>query len=274
MKWVGGKTKMLRHLVPLYDDQRRIIEPFFGGGALSFHLAAEHPGLEIVANDMLAPVIEIYAAIRDDVDRFIADVDTYADPYLAAGDRSARRACYYQIREQYMTERIDGPAPLFFLLWCAYSGMFRTGKEYPGRFNTSHGFGNEKPGFYHPDRLRATAPLMRSWVFSSVDFADTLEHVDAASFVFLDPPYRGTYTGYTGSGFDEADQVRVAEFFAACDRAGARVVYTNKDLGDRFYDEHFAGYRIDRVPIKYTVNRNSAEVGRPTSFEVVISNSR
>lgn len=272
LKWVGGKKKMLSAIVPHYSGQPTVVEPFFGGGALSFHLAAPNPALHVVANDQLGAVIEIYRAIRDDVEAFITGVEGYAAPYLGAGDKAARRAYYYDVRQRYMEQRVDGPEVLFFLLWTAYSGMFRTGKEFPGRFNTSHGFGIERAGFYHPDRLRATAPLMAGWDFTSGDFYDTLGAVTEDSFVFLDPPYRGTYDGYTDAGFTEDDQLRVAEFFAACDRVGAKVVYTNKDLGDDFYATNFAGYAIARVPIKYMVNRNAPSVGRPTTYEVVISN--
>ncbi len=272
LKWVGGKTKMLPVLLPLYEGQPKVIEPFFGGGALSFRLAAQNPALEVVANDWLPHLIEIYEAVRTDAEAFIRGVDVYATPYLAQTGKDLRRAYYYDIRQKYMTSALDGPEVLFFLLWTAYSGMFRTGKEYPGRFNTSHGFGTEKPGFYHPDRLRAAAPSMASWQLMVGDFTQTLPAVDRDSFVFLDPPYRGTYDGYTDDGFTEADQIRVAEYFKACHELGAKVVYTNKDLGDSFYTTHFAGFTISKVPIRYTVNRNAATVGRPITYEVVISN--
>jgi DNA adenine methylase Dam len=272
LKWVGGKGRLLPHLVPLYDERPRVVEPFFGGGALSFHLAATRPGLRVVGNDLLAPVVEIYEAVRTDVEAFITEVDTFATPYLAAGGKAERRAFYYDVRERYLRRELDGPAVLFFMLWCAYSGLYRTGRTYPGRFNTPHGFGLEKPGFYHPERLRATAPLMAGWELTSTDFAATLERVDADTFVFCDPPYRQTYDGYTGDGFSEQDQLRVVEYVHRAAERGARVVYTNKDTGDGFYERHFAGFTIDRVPIRYQVNRNCVDVGRPVTHEVIVHN--
>jgi DNA adenine methylase len=272
LKWVGGKTKMLPHLLPHYSGQPRVIEPFFGGGALSFHLSATNPELEVVGNDFLEPLIDVYDAIRTDVEGFIQEVESYAAPYLRRRTLETRRAHYYKIRDSYMQRTLDGPEVLFFMLWCAYSGMYRTGKTYPGRFNTPHGFGKETQGFYHPERLRAAAPVMRHWDLLAGDFSAVLPKVTSDSFVFLDPPYRETYTGYTDDGFSEADQLRVVEFFKAAHAAGAKVVYTNKDLQDGFYRKHFKGFTIQRAPIRYTVNRNSATVGRPVSHEVVISN--
>lgn len=272
LKWVGGKSRLLAHLAPLHTGQRKVVEPFFGGGALSFHLAGANPGLEVVANDLLAPVVEIYEAVRDDVETFITEVESYAGPYLAAGDKAGRRAFYYQVRERYLRREVDGPAVLFFMLWCAYSGLYRTGKTYPGRFATPHGFGLEKPGFYHPERLRAAAPLMATWTFTSTDFADTLDAVDSDTLVFCDPPYRQTFDGYTGDGFTEEDQLRVVEYVHAAAQRGARVVYTNKDTGDGFYERHFPAFTIARVPIRYQVNRNCADVGRPVTHEVIVHN--
>lgn len=270
MKWVGGKTRLLPHLTSRYTGQRRVVEPFFGGGALSFALASSHPNLQVVANDQLAPVMAIYAAVRNDVDGFITAVDRYAIPYLAH-DKAGRRAYYYELRDAYMRGEIDGPPLLFFMLWCAYSGLYRTGKTYPGRFNTSHGFGAEKPGFYHPANVRAAAELMGSWTLLSGDFDTTLDHVDEDTFVFLDPPYRDTYTGYTDGGFSAADQQRVVDHFHAAAERGATVVYTNKDTGDGWYDERFPDAHIERVPIRYQVNRDCATNGRPQTFEVIVT---
>lgn len=272
LKWVGGKARLLPHITGHYTSQSRVVEPFFGGGAVSFHLASQHPGLEVVANDKIAELVEIYEAVRTDVETFITAVDTYASAYLACDGKDARRKHYYTVREDYMTQALNGPAPLFFMLWCAYSGMYRTGKTYPGRFNTPHGFGKEKTGFYHPQRLRAAASAMSTWTFSSADFFTTMDAVTSDTFVFLDPPYRHTYADYTDDGFDDADHLRVIEFFKDADARGAKVVYTNKYTDDGYYEDHFNGFTITKVPIKYQVNRDCATAGRTTTYEAFVTN--
>lgn len=272
LKWVGGKTRLLPHLVPLYEGQRRIVEPFFGGGSFSFHLSATDPSISVVANDLLVPLMDIYRAVRADVEGFISAVEEYAGPYVALEGKAARKEFYYQVRQDYLEEKIDGPVPLFFMLRCAYSGMYRTAKRYPGRFHTPHGMGEEKPGFYFPERLRQASSLMSNWELLSTNFQDVLEHVTADSFVLLDPPYRGTYAGYTGEGFGEEEQLAVVEFFKESARRGAKVAYCNKELGDDFYREHFGGFEIKHIPIKYQVNGNGHLVGRPETLEVLIHN--
>lgn len=271
LKWVGGKARLLPAITGEYTGQRHIVEPFFGGGALSFHLAARTAGLTVNANDRISELIDIYQAVRADPQAFIDAVNVYALPYLACEGKTARRTFYYDVRQRYMERTIDGPAPLFFMLWCAYSGLYRTGKTFPGRFNTPHGFGKEKADFFHAARLRWAGPVMANWTFTSGDFFDTLETVTADSFVFLDPPYRTTYDNYTKEGFSDDDHERVVEYFKAAHARGAKVVYTNKYTDDGFYEDRFADFTIRKIPIKYQVNADCATVGRPTTFEAFIT---
>lgn len=61
IKWPGGKSgeiKKIEHLIPKYD---RYIEPFFGGGALFFHLAPQ----KAVINDISKSLIDYYKLIKN-----------------------------------------------------------------------------------------------------------------------------------------------------------------------------------------------------------------
>ena len=269
VKWVGGKARLLPRILAHYDAHPRVVEPFLGGGAVSLALSAAHPGIEVVANDKIAELVDVYRAVARDVESFIDDVESYAVPYLALTTRDERRAYYYGVRDRYLARRLDGPAVLFFMLWCAYSGMYRTSKTVPGRFNTPHGYGRERPGFYHPDRLRANAPLLARWVLHSTDFMNLLDAVREGTFVYLDPPYRETYGGYTEDGFTEDDQRRVTAFARASAERGATVVYSNKYQADGFYEDELPGFDLQLVDVRHQVNRNAREVGRPKVAELL-----
>lgn len=264
---------MLPKIVSHFDGHESIVEPFFGGGAVSFALAAAHRDVRVHANEKLEPVVAIYEALRRDPAAFIEGVEAYADAYLSHDSKEARRAFYYQVRDAYLAGELDGPEVLLFMLRTCYSGLYRTSKTVVDRFNTPHGFGAEKPGFHQPANLLRAAEAISEWSFTSADFADTLDVVTDRSFVFLDPPYRETYTGYTGDGFGPRDQERVAEYAVEAAARGARVVVTNKCLGDTWYEDNFPGFTIERAPIRYQVNADCASVGRPQSYEVVIHNN-
>lgn len=69
IKWPGGKTReidKIEHLIPEFD---RYIEPFFGGGALYFHLAPKSAAI----NDISASLMQFYSLIKDQ-DRKLYDL--------------------------------------------------------------------------------------------------------------------------------------------------------------------------------------------------------
>lgn len=268
LKWVGGKRRLLPELLQhVPDDCERVVEPFAGGLALSFALATERPGLEVVANDLLTPLVDIYRAVQHTVEGFIDELEGYTDAYLV-GDKATRKAFYYAVRDRYMAGELDGPAVLYFLLRTCFNGLYRAAKN--GRFGTAVGT-LRKPGFHQPARLRSASQLMQGWDLRSGDFADTLDAVDEHTVVLVDPPYRETFTGYHKGGFGEEDQLRVVEFCAEAAARGARVICTNSDTGDHWYRRQFGRqFGIRRVNIRYAVSCTAA--GRGERSEVIVTN--
>lgn len=60
IKWPGGKSReidKIEHLIPEYE---RYVEPFFGGGALYFHLAPKSAAI----NDISASLMQYYTLIK------------------------------------------------------------------------------------------------------------------------------------------------------------------------------------------------------------------
>lgn len=60
IKWPGGKSRELDRILPLIPKHRRYIEPFFGGGALFFHLAPE----EAAVNDISPDLMDFYRLVQ------------------------------------------------------------------------------------------------------------------------------------------------------------------------------------------------------------------
>ena len=70
LKWAGGKTQMLRDLLPkVPSSYGRYIEPFFGGGAMFFALQPE----QAVIADSNPELINLYRQVADHVDDVIAE---------------------------------------------------------------------------------------------------------------------------------------------------------------------------------------------------------
>ena len=74
LKWAGGKSQMLKYILPLIPDYSgRYIEPFFGGGAVYFAL---NPN-EAIISDSNPELINMYEQVASNVE----DVITYLNKY-------------------------------------------------------------------------------------------------------------------------------------------------------------------------------------------------
>ncbi len=60
IKWPGGKSREIDKIEPLIPSYDRYVEPFFGGGALFFHLSPKTS----VINDISKSLIQYYKLIK------------------------------------------------------------------------------------------------------------------------------------------------------------------------------------------------------------------
>ena len=87
LKWAGGKTQLLPQIYPRLPKKfDRYIEPFIGGGSVSFTLA--HPATTI--NDFNEELINTYSVIKDDPQGLIA--------LLTEHQNNHSKEYYYKIR--------------------------------------------------------------------------------------------------------------------------------------------------------------------------------
>lgn len=89
IKWPGGKSReidMIKDLIPECFD--RYIEPFFGGGALYFHLNPKQAAI----NDLSAPLMNFYRQVKEDTFQLKSLLYGYAESManlLAVCDENA-----------------------------------------------------------------------------------------------------------------------------------------------------------------------------------------
>ena len=74
------------------------------------------------------------------------------------------------------------------------------------------------------------------------------------AFVFLDPPYRGSFTQY-GVDFDDDMQQRVIDFLNDSKELGAYTIMSNRDVGDGFFEERTDDNEIVYFDVTYTAGR-------------------
>ena len=295
LKWAGGKRQLLPRLSVYYPRAfTRYIEPFFGSGAVFFHLAATGrlDGREAELADVNPDLIGCYRAVRDETPRVLAALSRLEREHRADGDD-----CYYDVRDRRFNPRraallaahdaesaaamypADLAAMVIFLNRTGFNGLFRLNRQ--GGFNVPAGRYNE-PRICDPEHVRHVAETFgRSGVSLEYrGFEETLARAREGDFVYCDPPYAplsrtASFAHYTAGGFTPFDQWRLQQaVVAACGR-GAQIVLSNSSAPEivRAYstrEARKAGLKVHVVPARRAIN--SRATARGVVDELIVTN--
>lgn len=253
IKYRGGKSKELPQImwhVPRFSG--RYVEPFFGGGALFFHLEPR----QAIINDINARLMNFYRAVRDDYQHLRTELDDLESLYSANQrdyealkqahpDRRANNpneTLYYKMREMYngLAPRLHSDALLYYYInKTAYSGMIRL---------NAHGEFNVPFGRYRSLGTAGVSPshcalLQRAEILNE-DYAKVFERCQSDDFVFLDPPYDCVFSDYGNNeyreGFGETDHRRLAQDFRNLP-CKALMIIGRTTLTEELYHGYIAG---------------------------------
>ena len=243
------------HLPESFDHY---IEPFLGAGAMFVWAYNKNPKATFVLNDYNESIMAIYGAIKDDCDKFIERVDHLSAQYMPL-NKEDRKKFYYDLREQHAFDyekwnKTEEAASLYFLMKTGFNGIWQINKNTNGRFGTPSGLLNQKEKVYDKDNVLEWNAALRSCKLMSGDFEGTRDEVKDNTYVFLDPPYRGSFTQY-GVDFDDAIQERVVNFLNDLTRAGAYAMLSNRDVGDDFFESRKGNNEIAYFDVTYTAGR-------------------
>ncbi len=264
MKWAGGKGRLIPQLallLPRDVEQRRHVEPFFGGGALYF---SRRPA-EALLMDINGGLVRTYATVRDDVHGVVRALGKLA--------RAHTEPHYYEARERYNRGRLQDvshAAHFIYLNKTCFNGLHRVNKK--GQFNVP--FGKYKnPGILNPETLLAASHLLRGAELVHGPFEGLLGRARAGDFVYLDPPYApvsatANFTSYTQEGFGPRDQEHLRDVFAELDRRGCKLMLSNSNAP--LIHDLYKGYQFDQVAALRAINCNARNRGHVT--EVVVRN--
>jgi len=255
LKWAGGKRQLLPRILELVPPRvRTYYEPFMGGGALFFALAAEGRFQRAVLGDVNGELVNCYKAVRDDVEAVITRLarmrNTPAD--------------YYRVRAQ----RPDDLAPaaraarVIYLNRCGYNGLYRVNSD--GEFNVPFGR-YARPRICDPDRLRAAARALQAVDLVQGDFGAVLgrRRLGYADFAYLDPPYvpisrTASFTAYAG-GFTMTDQQRLADLLRRLSDRGVPAVLSNSDCAET--RQLYLGLPAQSLPARRAINSVASRRG-------------
>lgn len=274
-KWAGGKRKLLPHIIPLLlpfgaPSPRRYFEPFVGGGAVFFELAAigRAPGpANCVLADVNEEMMQTYRVVQRSPYRLIAA--------LKSGLYVNDEKTFYAIRalDPEKMDLVDAAARFLYLNRTCFNGLYRVNRA--GGFNVPFGRYANPPICNEGAILAANAALQLA-VLHSVDFRIACEerdcgHAGEGDAVYFDPPYlpvskTSDFTAYSKSGFCLEDHIRLRDLCIRLARRGARVVISNSSadaIRALYAEEPFSSlFIVEEIMAARAINSDGGKRGK------------
>lgn len=204
MNYVGGKSKLLSQIVPIFPKTiNRFVDLFCGGLSVGVNVDAK----KVIANDNLSFLIAFYQALKINASwSVLSHIESRIEAF---GLSKENRDAYLNFREFYNSQK--NPLDLFVLMAYSFNHQIRFNSKH--NFNTP--FGKNRSG-YNPKMKLNLLCFMEKIRSSNIEFKNCsfddfcFKELDRNDFVYADPPYlitRGTYNdgkrGFTGWGEKE-----------------------------------------------------------------------
>jgi DNA adenine methylase len=266
LKWVGGKRRLLPHLIPeVPEDYNVYYEPFAGSAALLFAL---YPGCAVLS-DFNDGLINTYNQVKNNPHELIDNLETFVndeDEYYRVRELDRNDASWSELSDSYKAARF------IYLNKTGFNGLYRENSK--GQFNVPF-------GHYKNPTISDNNTLMECHLalnncdveLKCGDFEEILTEAKAGDFVYLDPPYvpvsiTSSFTSYTKSGFDMNDQKRLLKVCDELTDRGVMWMQSNSDAPvlKKLYSE----YEIKSISVYRGIAANSKS--RKDVNEVLIKN--
>lgn len=258
IKWAGGKRALVPDIVKRLPQNINLYwEPFVGGGAVFFAMFNQINAAML--SDVNGELTLTYNVVKDKPDALIKRLLDHSDEH---GDKDY----YYRVRgfTNMNDDDVEIAARFIYLNKTCYNGLYRVNKK--GQFNVARG-SYTNPIICDADGIRKASKALNKATIKSNDFS--CAEPGENDFVYCDPPYDGTYTGYTPGGFNINDQRRLRDIAIKWHKLGAKVMLSNADtklIRDLYNEDPFI---IHNVTALRSINSNGK--GRGNKPELLIT---
>lgn len=245
--WAGGKTRMLKHILPLIPEHTFYGEVF--GGGLAVFLSKPQSDVEMV-NDINGELISFYRCCKYHLDALLDELDLVMnsrqefEDYLAQpGLTEIQRAARWFIRNK-----------------LSFGGMGRT-----------FGVSRQHAMSSRVSRLVAIRALNRRFDHTTIEHVswdrclDLYDHEQG--FFFLDPPYFDA----GGSAYAGWSEHELERFCTRVKKLGAAWMITFQDCEQ--IRDHLVGYRVTAIERANGIGNNTGKKGRKYR-EVIFTSER
>lgn len=286
LKWAGGKSQLINTFDELLPQELKngaidtYIEPFVGGGAMLFHILQKYDIKRAYINDINKELINCYRCLKANVEEVINHLKLLEKDYLENDDRTTY---FYKVRNRYNEIHLNGHldyekcADFIFLNKTCFNGLYRVNKE--GKFNVPHGK-YKNPLICDENNLIMCSKILQKVEITFGNYEQVLNKANEKTFIYFDPPYRpliekSSFTSYDKSGFNDNDQIQLANNYKLLDEKKCILMLSNSDpkntnKKDNFFDNLYNGFYIERVYAKRMINCQAMKRGNIT--EIVVMN--
>jgi DNA adenine methylase len=267
LRWIGGKQKIASKVLAEFPSESKWMEyrePFLGMGSLLLKLSPRRAA----AGDQNPYLANCWLELKKNPAAVVGIAEE-----LAAKDS----------REEFKKEReaLNSLSPDFgadlpsnrslagrflYLMKSCYNGLWRVNSK--GEFNATWIGVNpdfNKENIFDVSRwLNAAGAeiFCRSWEWAAEDV------IPGETLIYFDPPYMGTFDGYSSKGFGKEEHAKLAEGFKKASAAGAACLLSNSD--HPFIRELYKNFNAIEIYAPRSFRHQNSN--RPGETELLIKN--
>ncbi|HDS3053823.1 DNA adenine methylase [Morganella morganii] len=201
LKWAGSKVGIMEQLRPYLPKTKRLVEPFAGSCAVMMNTDYERYLIADINDDL----INLYREIKS------GDYQRILNTAYGLFELESFESGYYVEREFFNRNKkfinpADAAAYFIYLNRHCYNGLCRYNQS--GAFNVPKG-SYKKPYLPEEEIIRFSKKAVNA-EFKAQSAGKTLQSVKLGDGVYCDPPYLGTFSGYSSGGFSEKEHENLA----------------------------------------------------------------
>jgi DNA adenine methylase len=272
MKWAGGKRNIMERLLSYFPSEfKNYHEPFLGGGSVVLEMT--NRGLlknkKVHISDIMEPLMNVYRVIKEDVGNLINELKSgYTNDKETFMDKRNR---FNEIKRDIPNNTVECAALFLYLNRTCFNGIYRENNS--GGYNVP--FGKQKnPLICNEALLRQVGNWLRGGdiTLRHCGYEETIGEINEGDFVYMDPPYYGTFTDYNKDAFGERSQEKLRDFYRELCRRGCKVALSNSnhEYIRKIYSD-IPNVRFIEIPVKRMIN-SKGEDRKKVMTEVLIVN--
>ena len=210
-------------------------EPFVGAGSVFMELVNRGvlTNKQINISDAMMSLINLYVVTKFNAEELIEELRK--KEYANTSEIYYRHRCLFNTLKQELEiieiGNVELAALFIYLNRTGFNGMYRENAK--GQFNVPYGKMKYENVLFN--KLDAKMKKLQEFLnmtnvtIRCIDYQKTSENIYSGDFVYMDPPYYGTFTGYNKDIFGEKQQKELHDFILRLTQRGVKVALSNSN---------------------------------------------